>query len=54
MGRELKDLTVGIIGTGQIGSTVIKELSGFGCRILAYNRYKNPRCGQFLAEICSA
>ena len=42
MGRELKDLTVGIIGTGQIGSTVIKELSGFGCRILAYNRYKNP------------
>ena len=42
MGRELKDLTVGIIGTGQIGSTVIKELSGFGCRILACNRHKNP------------
>ncbi|MDM8126059.1 NAD(P)-dependent oxidoreductase [Mediterraneibacter glycyrrhizinilyticus] len=42
MGRELKDLTVGIIGTGQIGSTVIKELSGFGCRILAYNRHENP------------
>jgi len=33
---------VGIIGTGQIGSTVIKELSGFGCRILAYNRHENP------------
>ena len=42
MGRELKDLTVGIIGTGQIGSTVIRELSGFGCRILAYSRHENP------------
>lgn len=42
IGRELKDLTVGIIGTGQIGSTVIKELSGFGCRTLAYSRRKNP------------
>ena len=42
IGRELKDLTVGIIGTGQIGSTVIKELSGFSCRILAYNRHENP------------
>lgn len=41
IGRELKDLTVGIIGTGQIGSTVIKELSGFGCRILAYNRHED-------------
>lgn len=42
MGRELKDLTVGIVGTGQIGSTVIKELSGFGCRLLAYSRHENP------------
>lgn len=33
---------MGIIGTGQIGNTVIKELSGFGCRILAYNRHENP------------
>ncbi len=38
-GRELHDLTVGIIGTGNIGSTVIKCLSGFGCKILAYNRH---------------
>lgn len=42
MGRELKDLTMGIIGTGQIGSTVVKELSGFGCRILACSRHENP------------
>lgn len=42
IGREIKDLTVGVIGTGQIGSTVIKELSGFGCRILAHDAHENP------------
>lgn len=40
-GRELKDLTVGIAGTGRIGRTVIRNLSGFGCRILAYDLYPN-------------
>lgn len=41
-GRELKDLTVGIAGTGRIGRTVIQNLSGFGCRILAYDLYQSP------------
>lgn len=40
LGRELKDLTVGIIGTGRIGRTVIQNLSGFGCRLLAYDLYQ--------------
>lgn len=40
-GRELKDLTVGIIGTGRIGRTVLKDLSGFGCRLIAYDLYEN-------------
>lgn len=34
-GREVKDLTIGIIGTGSIGSQVIQNLSGFGCELLA-------------------
>ena len=42
MGREMKDLTVGVMGTGRIGAQVIRELSGFGCRILAYDVRKNP------------
>jgi D-lactate dehydrogenase len=42
MGREMKDLTVGVMGTGNIGGTVIRELSGFGCKILAYDKYENP------------
>ena len=37
-GKEMKDLTIGIVGTGSIGEQVIKNLTGFGCKILAYNR----------------
>lgn len=41
LGRELKDMTVGIIGTGRIGRTVIQNLSGFGCKMIAYDLYEN-------------
>ena len=36
---ELGNLTVGIVGTGRIGSCVARELTGFGCRMLAYDPY---------------
>lgn len=36
-GRELRDLTVGVIGTGRIGTAVIERLRAFGCRILTYD-----------------
>lgn len=36
-GRELHNQTVGVIGTGNIGKSVIERLSGFGCRILAHD-----------------
>lgn len=36
-GKELRDLTVGVVGTGRIGAAVIDRLRGFGCRILAYD-----------------
>lgn len=38
-GVELSRSTVGVIGTGKIGKTVIEHLSGFGCKILAYDLY---------------
>lgn len=38
-GKELRDLTVGVIGTGRIGSAVIDRLRGFGCPILAHDSY---------------
>ncbi|RZQ62528.1 lactate dehydrogenase [Amycolatopsis suaedae] len=36
-GKELRDLTVGVVGTGRIGEAVMDRLRGFGCRILAYD-----------------
>ena len=36
-GKELRDLTVGIVGTGRIGSAVLDRVQGFGCRALAYD-----------------
>ncbi|WP_329519238.1 D-isomer specific 2-hydroxyacid dehydrogenase family protein [Spirillospora sp. NBC_01491] len=37
-GRELRDLTVGVVGTGRIGTAVIDRLRGFGCRVLSHDR----------------
>ncbi len=36
-GRELRDLTVGVVGTGRIGTAVIDRLRGFGSRVLAHD-----------------
>lgn len=36
-GKELRDMTIGVIGTGRIGTAVMDRLRGFGCRILAYD-----------------
>lgn len=45
-GIELGSLTVGVMGTGAIGGAVIRLLRGFGCKILAYNRSRNPELEQ--------
>jgi D-specific alpha-keto acid dehydrogenase len=36
-GKELRDLAVGVVGTGRIGSAVLDRLRGFGCRTLAHD-----------------
>lgn len=40
-GKELKNLTVGIVGTGHIGTRVAEDLSGFGCKIIATSYSEN-------------
>jgi len=44
MGFDLYKKTVGIIGTGQIGSVLANILKGFGCHILAYDILENKHC----------
>lgn len=51
MGKDICDCTVGVIGTGQIGKTVIKHLSTFGCRLLAYDLYPNAECAEMVEYV---
>jgi len=44
IGFELHGKTVGIIGTGKIGSVLARILQGFGCLLLAYDVTENPEC----------
>lgn len=50
-GRELNDLTVGVIGTGRIGATVIRSLSGFRCRILANDPYEKEEVKAYASYV---
>ena len=50
-GRELKDLTVGVMGTGHIGQKVIEILSSFGCRIVAFDHHEKEAVKQFATYV---
>lgn len=50
-GRELGNMTVGIVGTGRIGCTTIRGLSGFGCEILAYDKWEREDMKQFVTYV---
>lgn len=44
LGFEVRDRTVGIIGTGKIGAAVAEIMFGFGCNVIAYDIRPNPVC----------
>lgn len=46
-GKGFPKMTIGVIGTGRIGQTLIKHLSGFGCKILAHDLYENEELKNF-------
>lgn len=43
LGFDLHGKTVGVVGTGKIGSVVVDILKGFGCRVLAYDPYPSRK-----------
>lgn len=50
-GHELNGKTVGIIGYGNMGSAFAEKLRGFGCRILAYDKYKKGFQTELVLEV---
>ncbi|MBL7931588.1 MAG: hydroxyacid dehydrogenase [Bacteroidia bacterium] len=50
-GHEIKGKTVGIIGYGQMGSAFAEKLSGFGCKILAYDKYRKNYGNAVVSEV---
>ncbi len=42
VGRSLRDVTVGVLGTGRIGSQVCRYLQAMGASVLAHDLQQNP------------
>jgi D-lactate dehydrogenase len=44
LGFDLHGRTIGIIGTGKIGRVFARIMTGFGCKMLAYDLQPHPEC----------
>ncbi|MFC2126073.1 NAD(P)-dependent oxidoreductase [Bacteroidota bacterium] len=49
-GYEVLGKTVGIIGYGNMGGAFAQRLCGFGCKVLAYDKYKTGYGDQYVEE----
>ncbi|WP_019988307.1 2-hydroxyacid dehydrogenase [Rudanella lutea] len=49
-GYELGSLTVGLIGYGNNGQATARRLSGFGCRVLCYDKYRTDYSDAYATE----
>jgi D-lactate dehydrogenase len=44
LGFDLHGRTVGVVGTGNVGTVVATIMAGFGCRLLAFDPEPNDEC----------
>jgi len=54
LGFDVKERTIGIIGTGKIGTAFARIMTGFGCRIMAADPVPNAECERLGVVYCSA
>ncbi len=50
-GLEIKGKTIGIIGYGNMGSAFARKISGFGAKVIAYDKYKSGFSDAFVEEV---
>jgi D-lactate dehydrogenase len=53
LGFDLYGRTVGVVGTGKIGTCLCRILLGFGCKVLATDPRENPDCIEWGVEYVS-
>ncbi|RAI45112.1 D-isomer specific 2-hydroxyacid dehydrogenase family protein [Rhodoplanes roseus] len=50
-GREMRNLTIGLIGTGRIGAATARNLYGFDCCLLGYDVRRDPALENLLTYV---
>lgn len=51
VGTELGHLTVGLIGYGNMGQMTARRLSGFGCRVITYDKFRTNYGDAYAEEV---
>lgn len=50
-GLEIKGKTIGIIGYGNMGNAFAQRLSGFDCKVIAYDKYKENYSNHYAQQV---
>ena len=50
-GYEINGKTVGIVGYGYMGNAVAKRLTGFGCNVVAFDKYKENYGNEWARQV---
>lgn len=51
LGREINTMTIGIVGTGNIGRAAARVFKAFGARVIAYDLFKNDEARELVEYV---